>query len=146
MGAETRKLRVRQNWPGWVFFVLNCLGLSYYYHFKIIRPLKNANFRFSALGSTRSTNFWSQPEFLKKAPLESPWKVTLTLQKIIRLLPILHEQFKFYVPQHQRALDPCVLVWGRIPLQNRIPRTQTSLSPNFQVNRTSTFWEIAIPI
>ena len=59
--------------------------------------------------------------------------------KIIGLLSILHEQFKFYVPQHGRALVPCRLVWGRMRPQNQIPRTQNSLSPKFQFNSTSTF-------
>ena len=145
MGAETRKIRVRQNWPGWIFLVTNCLRLSYYYHFKMIRPLKNANFRFSALWSTRSTNFRSHPE-VKNSTIRKPLKSYTNRPKIIRLLPILHEQFKFFVAQHQRALVPCGLVCGRIRLHNRIPRTQISLSPNFQVNRTSTFWEIAISI
>ena len=124
------------------YFVPNCLRLSYYYHFKMIRPLKNANFRFSELGSSRSTDFRSLPE-VKNSTIRKPLKSYTNPPKIIRLLPILHEQFKFYVSQHRRALVPCGLVWGQIPLQNRIPRTQISLSPNFQVNLTSNFWEIA---
>ena len=145
MGAETREIRVRQNWPGWVFFITNCLRLSYYYHFKDIRRVKKANFQFLALGLSRSTDFRSHPE-VKNSAIRKPLKSYTDPPKFIRLLPILHEQFKFYVPQHQRALVPCGLVWSQIRLQNWIPRTQINLSPNFQVNPASTCWEIAISI
>ena len=96
----------------------------------MIRQLKNANFWSLALGSTRSTDFRSYPE-VKNSTIRMPLKSYTNPLKIIRLLPILHEQFKFYVPQHRRALVPCGLVSGQIRLQNRIPRTQISLSPNF---------------
>ena len=145
MGAETRKIANSSKLTGVGIFVTNCLRLSYYYHFKMIRPVKNANFRFSALGSTRVTDFRSHPE-VKNSTIRQPLKSYSNPPKIIRLLPVLHEQFKFYVPQHLHALVPCGLVWGQIRLQNRIPRTQISLSPNFQVNLTSTFREIAISI
>ena len=84
------------------FFVTNCLKLSYYYHFKIIRPLKKANFRFSALGSSRSTDLRSEfgnESITNRKPLKSYDNPP----KIIGLLPILHEQFKFYVPQRAGA-------------------------------------------
>ena len=145
MVDETRKIWICQNWPWWLFFVTNCLRLSYYYHFKMIRPLKNANNRFSALGSTRSTDFGSHPE-LKNSTIRKPLKSYTNPPKIIRLLPILHEQTKFYVPKHRRALFLCGFVWGQTRLHNLVPRTQISLSPNFQVNPTATFREIAISI
>ena len=75
-----------------------------------------------------------------------PLKSYANPPKIIGLLLILHEQFKFYVTQHGRALVPCRLVWGQIRPQNRIPHTQISLHPKFQVNPTSTFREITISI
>ena len=65
---------------GWVFSVTNCHKLSCNYHFKAIRPLKKDNFRFSALGLSRSTDFWSHPE-IKNSTNKNLWKVTLTLQK-----------------------------------------------------------------
>ena len=119
--------------------------LSCYYHFKVIRSLKKANLRFSALGSSRSTNFRSEfgnENITNRKPLKS----YANPPKIIGLLPILHEQFKFYVPQHGRALLPCRLGWGQIRPQNWIPRTQISLSPKFQVSPISTFREITISI
>ena len=56
------------------FFVTNCLRLSYYYHFKVIRLLKNANFRFSALGLSRSTGVRSEfgvKNITNRMPLKS---------------------------------------------------------------------------
>ena len=144
-GCQNPKNPSSSKLTGWVFFVTNCLRLSYYYHFNVIRRLKKANFRFSALGSSRSTDFRSHPE-VKNSTIRKPLTSYTNPPKIIRLLPILHEQFKFYVPQHRRALVPCRLVWSQIRLQNWVPRTQISLSHNFQANPTSTFREITVSI
>ena len=95
------------------FFVTNCLRLSYYYHFKVIRPLKKANFRFSALGLSQSTDFWSESG-IEKIYNRKPLKSYTNRPKFMRLLPILHEQFNFYIPQHGRALIPCRLPWSQI--------------------------------
>ena len=98
---------------GLYFFVSICLRLSYYYHFKIIRPLKKASSRFSALGLSRSTDFRSESG-VKNIPNRKPLKSYTNPAIIITLLLVLHEQFKFYVPHYGRALVPCRLVCGQI--------------------------------
>ena len=80
VSAEAQKIRGRQNWPGWIFFVTNCPGLSYIYHIKLIRRSKRpiSSFRHSGRpeAATSGRNLG-----LKISPIESPWKVGLTLQK-----------------------------------------------------------------
>ena len=117
--------------PGCYFLSLTVSG----YHIKTISKSfghsKKNNFRFSALGLSRSTDFRSESG-VKSINNRKPLKSYTNPPKIIGLIPILNEQFKFYVPQHGRALVPCRLVWGQSDLIIGFPVHKLVYPPMFR--------------
>ena len=137
VSAKIQKFRIREKWPGWLHFVTNCPGLLYFYHIKLIWDLEI--WIFSVVGFLVGSNSVQSKSWVHNFTNRKPLKSYTNPPKITGLLPVLHEQFRLYIPKHGRALVPCRLVWDQILPENRIPRTRISLSPNFQANRTSSF-------
>ena len=121
MGAKTRKIRVRQNWPGCFL----SLTVSRYHIFTLSKSFGRSK------GPSSGSQHSGYPEAATSVRINrKPLKSYSNHPKIIRLLPTLHEQLEFSVRQHRRAVVSCGFIWSRIWPQNRIPRTQISLSPN----------------
>ena len=115
VGAEFEKSEfVKIDW-GRYFLSLTVSGYYIITVSKSVGRSKKPTSGFRHSGRSRSTDFRSESG-VEKLTNRKHLKSYINPPENIGLLPFHHEQFKFYVPQHGRALVPCIFVRCQIRL------------------------------